>query len=307
MTPLLEEQIAAALETILPLTVYPVILPRTPDYPAVTYHRRDYEIKNDQWSMNPLYLASVEGSRSLFQVVIYAPTYTECAHLLREVKTALEAVPGMILDSINDGYEWKQEVYAIVTEWAVWGDLDTPTESSASPEQWPDLQPFILAMLEDLTTSYSDRVSTIGLHNPQTRGLSTPALVLDINSISVGEDLGDDRHPLQVSWALHCLFPQKQDGLISPVASMAAELVGYLRWQKWHQGDRMDYPKNINATRGTLWPGLYSQWIVSWDQTVYPTTDEEPEITADAAVSWTPQTGPEYADDYEKLPRETCP
>lgn len=305
---LIEEQIAAALETVLPGQAWPVILPQNPDYPAITYHRRDYEVKAEQWSLNPLMLRNADGPRSLFQVVIYATPYTLCATLLRQVKAALETVPGLILDSVRDGYEFEQDVFATLTTWAVWGDLET--QSFSDPGDWPLVQPAVDAILATLGNDFGDRVPTLRFHDPADRELVTPALVLDLESFEIGEDPGDGRTPAQARWTIHCLMPQSAEGSEVLVRSMAAEVFARVRFNKWNLGADVDYPDTVNADEGRLWPGLHGHhhWTVSWDQVLYLVLEddtEEPFCPDDCYSSFEPATGETFEDDYTLL-EPTC-
>lgn len=303
---LIEEQIAAALDTVLPGQAWPVILPQNPVYPAITYHRRDYENKADQWSLNPLLLRGADGPRSTFQIVIYAHPYTEAAHLLRQAKAALETVPGLKLDSVQDGYEFEQMVYAIITEWTIWGDLETTVQGL--PGDWPAVQPVVDAILADLTKSFGKRVETVRFHDPSQRTLVTPALVLDLESFDLGAFPGDGRTPTRARWVLHCLMPQTPDGSEIRVRSMAAELFARVTFNKWQLGVAVDFPQNVEASQATLWPGLYghNHWTVSWDQVLYIDTGKEdplppPICPDDAYVSFTPAIGADHEPDYELL------
>lgn len=304
---LIEEQIAAALETVIPEQAWPVILPQNPHYPAITYHRLNYEIKSDQWSLNPLQLRNANGPRSLFQVVIYANPYTLCARLLREVKAALETVPGMQLDSVQDGYEFEQNVYAIITEWTVWGDLETRIQDN--PGDWPLVKPYADAILSSLTAHFFDRVATLRFHNPSYRPLVAPALILDLESFSLGEDPGDGRVPVQASWTLHCLMPQSAEDSEILVRSLAAEVFALVQFNKWQMGKEIDFPENLDASQGTLWPGLHghTHWTVSWDQMIYVTLkkDTTPPFCPDECYSsFEPATGETFEECYELIEPE---
>lgn len=309
MTDLIEKQIADALETVLPNDTWPVILPQNPVYPAVTYHRRDYQRQADQWSMNPLLLRSADGPNSLFQVVVYSKLYTDAANLLRSVKSALEGVPGLQLDSVQDGYEYEQQVFAIITEWRIWGDLETST-TETTPE-WLKIQPFIDAIVNDITATFDDRTKYIGMHTPTLRNLPTPAIVLDMEQMEPGIDPGDGRTALDSSLSLHCLIPQIKTGAEIQVRSMAAEVAQRVNYNKWGLGDAINYPENLTSNQDTLSPGAsgYTHWVVSWNQTLYITPDRPdpvPEFLPDECYSsFEPAVGEDFEDDYELL-EPTC-
>lgn len=299
---MIEEEIKSALTTVLP-NVYPVILPRTPDYPAATYHRRDYSETNDNWGT--LMLSTAEGALSIFQVVIYAETYTQAARLLRDVKQALETVPGLLLDSVQDGFEWQQNVFAIVTEWAVWGDLENEGTTD-TVMAWNTLQPFTDAVLLNLTKTFSDRINTIRLHDPQIRKLITPALVLDVVEIEDGKTTCDDRSPVIVNFALHCLFPQSSN-MIASVAGMTADIIGYLRYQKWGLGARVNMPENLQAKRAAVRPNAYGQWIITWQQMLYLGTEDDPVCTTKKPYSsYVPKTGTPHEKNYIPVVEPLC-
>ncbi|WP_252180226.1 hypothetical protein [Endozoicomonas sp. 4G] len=307
---LIEEQIAAALDTVIPDQAWPVILPQNPEYPAITYHRLNYEIKSDQWSLNPLQLRNANGPRSLFQVVIYAHPYTLCAKLLREVKAALETVPGMQLDSVQDGYEFEQSIYAIITEWTVWGDLETRIQDD--PGDWPLVKPYADAILSNLTAHFTDRVTTLRFHDPAQRPLVAPAIILDLESFALGEDPGDGRVPVQASWTLHCLMPQSAENSEILVRSLAAEVFALVQFNKWQLGKETDFPENLDASQGTLWPGMHghNHWTVSWDQMLYVTlkADSTPPFCPDECYSsFEPATGETFEECYELIEPEETP
>ena len=300
---MIEEDIKAALTTVLNY-VYPVVLPRNPDYPAATYHRRDYSETNDNWGT--LMLSTAEGALSIFQVVIYAETYTEAAGLLRDVKQALETVPGLLLDSVQDGYEWQQNVFAIVTEWAVWGDLEeTITENPLLT--WTTLQPLLDAMLQKFNETFKDRVNTIRFHDPQIKKLITPALILDITDIEDGKSTIDDNlSPVYISFSLHCLFPQTKN-MMSNVAGMTADLIDFLRYNKWGQKSQIYMPANIQAKRAAIRPNAYGQWVISWQQLIYLGSKEQDFcVEAEPYQSYKPDIGLAHKDDYIPVKGENC-
>ena len=82
---------------------------QNPDYPAITFHRKEVQRTTGTDSRNALALQNADGELSEFQVVIYDRSYMAAALMLRQVREALEPI-GMVLESAADGYEYEQNV-----------------------------------------------------------------------------------------------------------------------------------------------------------------------------------------------------
>ena len=95
--------------------------------------------------------------------------------------------------------------------------------------------------------------------------------------------------------------------MVPNVASMAADVMNHVRYNKWDQKDRVNMPENIQAERASVRPGVYAQWVITWEQLVY-LGKEEPEFCIDAEpyYSHAPDIGPEHENDYVPVEVPVC-
>ena len=299
--PIIEQQISDALNTVLPDSVYPVLLPQGPTYPAISYHRKDYRRAGGSDSRNPLAIQSADGEQSEFQIVIYDRVYTDAARLLRQVKTELETI-GLTLESVADGYEFEQNVFSIITEWSVWGDL---AENNTLPlGDWDSLKPFVSGVLSCLSDQFDADTATIRFQSPTEHKLMTPALVLDIESMATGTDPGDGMTALELSPVIHCCLPVAAPDSLIRVRSLAADVIRAIAYQSFTPD--CDLPSDISATAADTWPGRYGfhRWAVNWrqqiiiGQSIWP---DDCNVPTNPRYSWKPAIGTDHEPDYQPL------
>ena len=246
-----EQKIVDALSKVLPDAVWPVVLPQDPAYPAFSFNRINYELKSESPDLNPLKLNAGTGNKSTFQMVIYAKQYTKCAALLRQAKQAMES-EGLVLESVEDGYEFEQLVFVIVTEWSIWGELEADNRKPAN--QYPVLAKITKAIIQTLKDNF-ECIPCIELYHPNKRQLTTPALILETESLAMGASLGDGRTPLRISFVLHCLMPAgTDDANLQGLAALVCQLIYQNTWQQ----DNLSFPDNSLSNAAVL-AGLYTK------------------------------------------------
>ena len=297
-----EQKIVDALSKVLPDAVWPVVLPQDPAYPAFSFNRINYELKSESPDLNPLRLNTGTGNKSTFQMVIYAKQYTKCAALLRQAKQAMES-EGLVLESVEDGYEFEQLVFVIVTEWSIWGELEADNRKPAN--QYPVLAKITKAIIQTLKDNF-ECIPCIELYHPNKRQLTTPALILETESLAMGASLGDGRTPLRISFVLHCLMPEgTDDANLQGLAALVCQLIYQNTWQQ----DNLSFPDNFSIIPAAGFPSEFgfSRWTVAWQQTLYMgqsiwADDDAPVPGSKGVLAGTGKaTGPDFVNEYEEV------
>ena len=259
---LIEQQLAAALLPLVNDRAYPITLPQNTDYPALTFHRVDTRETEEDYRLSPLKLRRARGMKSLFQVVIWSKKYSDCARLLRQCKTTLEALDGVYLENAADGYEHELQLYTCVTEFAVWCDLDSGQSPSGSSGQ---LNAVVDAVAHTLKTNLPEQ--DIAPYNPLERTLPLPAIRIDLNSLQLDEETGNGLLPAKCEFVAWCCCPS----VGHQAAEVAARVLETIRFNHWGLGADVSHPANLTARPAEFRPGQagFSTWVVSWEQTVY--------------------------------------
>lgn len=172
------------------------------------------------------------------------------------------------------------------------------------------------AMLADLRAHYLDRVETIAaydlfsdLDDQDRQPVTTPALLIGIESIDPGEDDGTGRQPLQLTFSAHCILSFRTSGHQLELREFAADLLAHVRYNRWGYPGAVHAPVALSAQPGEFQPGLagYDSWLATWEQTIYVGPDLWAGGIAPQEV-WlgiAPKIGADHVEDY--FPIDTPP
>ena len=293
---LIEQELAAALAPLVDNRAYPTALPQNSDYPALTFHRVDAQEVEEDYRLSPLKQRRARGMKSLFQVVAWSKTYSDCATLLRQCKNTLENITGVYLESCSDGYEHELQLYTCVMEFAVWCDLDseeTPVGESGQLSQ-------VMSAIESEISKQLPDID-VARYNPQARQLKAPAIRLDINGIKPDTDRGDGRFAARCEFVALCSFA---NGTME-APQIAAQLLDLIRYNHWLLGAGVNHPEQLKAQPADFRPGKsgFESWVVSWEQTVYLGEPEPNDgvLPDTVMVGIDPDIGAEHEDKYEQI------
>lgn len=114
---MIEKDVKAALSTLCGGRVYPVLLPQSPTYPAITYMCVGVDA---DYSMGGLSSKPVE--RRQIQIDIWGETYDAAKGIAYAAHGIMAASTGFmaILENETDGYEPEVEIFHVTQEYACW-------------------------------------------------------------------------------------------------------------------------------------------------------------------------------------------
>lgn len=133
------------------------------------------------------------------------------------------------------------------------------------------------AIAEAIAAHFGDNINTVAWYEQgetetgQPLPITTPAIILEIESADEGDDAGDDRAPLLCHLTAYCILGQQTPQLQIQVREFAAQLFAKVRKNKWNLGHDVSFPGGITLGPGKFNPEKsgYDSWFVSWDQTLY--------------------------------------
>ena len=168
------------------------------------------------------------------------------------------------------------------------------------------------AIIADLTERYADRVYTIAAYDPfpekngaERLPITTPALLLDVESIDEGEEDGTDRQPLRLTITLHCILSFRTSDTQLELREFAADVAARVRHNRWGLNAAVDHPQAINAQPGEFVPEQagYDSWRVTWEQQVYVGVNiwAGGQLPEEIYLGIAPKIGPEHVDDYFRV------
>ena len=101
--------------------------------------------------------------------------------------------------------------------------------------------------------------------------LTTPAVLVEIESMRVGELNGEGKTPVVLSVALHCVLGHSTPNLEMEVRNFAAQVMNFLRNQYFDMPDALEAPQNLHAMPGDFKPGKsgFESMVVTYEQTLY--------------------------------------
>jgi hypothetical protein len=173
------------------------------------------------------------------------------------------------------------------------------------------------AVKNTLTTYFAGIVNTVIWYEQgendkgQPLPITTPAIILEIESADEGDDLGDNRAPFLAHLTAYCILGQQTQDLQTQVRTFAGQLFSKVRKNKWGLGINVSFPGGITMGPGKFDPEAtgYESWFVSWDQTLWLDTsiwDTTEIIPTEVYWSWSPDIGIPHEDDYELVPFDSA-
>ena len=105
----------------------------------------------------------------------------------------------------------------------------------------------------------------------QPKPIKTPAIILEVESFSPGDDVGDGRTPLDCQITANCILGRSTPDLQIQTSNFAAQFLSNARNNKWGLARDASFPSSFTAGPGKFDPEKngYESWFVSWDQTFY--------------------------------------
>lgn len=167
------------------------------------------------------------------------------------------------------------------------------------------------AMVATITAHFDDRIQTVAAYNPAwDTPLNTPAVLLELENFSEGQDLADGRVPLRCRFTAHCVLSWETPSIQMEIRNFGAEFFQLLRRNRWGlEKDAISNPDGADAGEGEFQPKQdkkpgFESWAVSWEQTVYVGADEwETAYPLPTAVflGWSPEIGPDNVEKYVEI------
>lgn len=134
------------------------------------------------------------------------------------------------------------------------------------------------AMVAVLSAAYRDKVNTVAAYDPfpdlddqERQPLTTPAILLELQSIGEGEADGTDRQALRLDLTAHCILSLRTEQVQLELREMATDVLNRIRHERWGLAGAVQQPTALAAQAGEFAPGLagYDSWQVTWEQTIY--------------------------------------
>jgi hypothetical protein len=174
------------------------------------------------------------------------------------------------------------------------------------------------AMLDDLREHYLDRVQTIEAYDPcpaaddqERQPLTTPAILLELESIDPGDEDGTERHALRLTWAAHCVLSFRTAQVQLELREFVADLLWHVTYNRWGLSGAVREPQALSSQPGEFVPGIagYDTWIVRWEQIVFVGPDVWAGGIAPTEIWFgiAPKIGAAHVDDYWLIDAEDLP
>jgi hypothetical protein len=176
------------------------------------------------------------------------------------------------------------------------------------------LTDFHAAIAAAIATHFGDNINTTLWYqqaedaNGQALPVTTPAVILEIESADEGEDAGDDRAPLLCHISAYCILGQQTSDLQIQTRSFAAQLFALVRKNKWGLGHDVSFPGGITLGPGKFDPEKtgYDSWFISWDQTLFlgaDVWDSSAILPTEIWLHQAPEIGLPFENDYDRVDR----
>lgn len=100
--------------------------------------------------------------------------------------------------------------------------------------------------------------------------LNTPAVLIEVESMSMGELDGEGKTPLLLNMALHCVLGHTTPNIELEVRDFASQVIIFMRNQFLSMPDSLKAPQNLQALPGEFRPGKggYDSFTVTYEQVV---------------------------------------
>lgn len=141
--------------------------------------------------------------------------------------------------------------------------------------------------------------------DPVAKEQTVPAIILDLEEMTEGEDQGDDRFPLECSMIAYCLMSADTPDYLLASKDFAREVMQHVRQNNWDL-ENVELPEALEAAPADFSPGRagYECWAVTWTQTFYFGEDiwksDLPTPTT-IKFSYSPEIGTAHEEDYNEL------
>ncbi len=174
------------------------------------------------------------------------------------------------------------------------------------------LQSFHQAILDKMSAKYPV-CRTVDAYWPYDRPeagegwkVKTPALLLDIESLGMGDDCGDGRLGIDCDIALHCLLSVQTPNVDVEIRAFAAAVMQAVYYNRWGLAADLTTPDNLAAMPSEIVKpkGGFEAWSVIWSQTLYPGEgiwDGEGVIPTEIWLGFAPEIGEGHEPDYRPV------
>jgi len=101
--------------------------------------------------------------------------------------------------------------------------------------------------------------------------LATPAILIEVEGMTVGKLNSMGKTPLNLSMALHCVLGHGTPNLELEVRNFASQVMNLLTNQYFNLPDLLEAPQNISAQPGEFKPGKsgFDSFVVTFEQVIY--------------------------------------
>ncbi len=169
----------------------------------------------------------------------------------------------------------------------------------ASVRQWHE------AILAALRTEFKNQKVTVAAYAPTASTLQTPALLLEMEDGTLGNDTGDGRTALSCRLTLHALLSLQTDDVDLAIRDFATAVLLFTRYQQWGLKN-VSAPAQLAMGQGHFQTGDlgYESWYVTWEQTIYLGESRwhtDGLYRGPIRLGLDPQTGKGHEGDYEPL------
>ena len=303
---MIEQELYSALAPLVSDRAYPVVLPKGPTFPAITFHRADGDWRTQE-TPGLLRAMQLTGYRSVFQVVVWGEQYSHCAELLRQVVNATGNIEGLTLEGAVDGYdsETGKGLYTSIIEFYAWDDIRFT--SSPPDATLPDhiLQPYFSGVVNGVSEYFGKRLQLSGMYSEHQwkKSVGLPAILVEPVITGKGETRGDGSLPVTCRFDAFCMVSPGHDQR-ERAQALAVEMAGLVDLNHWGLGRKVGHPETPRFEQYTTRPDSsgFEAWVVSWEQElyIYPPEDED-QIPDTLYASNLPETGDTYKDQYRQL------
>lgn len=123
---------------------------------------------------------------------------------------------------------------------------------------------------QQLTAAFDSQLQTVEDYRISDT-LKTPAILIEMESMSVGTLNGEGKTPLNLNMALHCILGHSTENIELEVRDFAAQVLNLMRNQYLEMPDIVDAPQNLQAQPGELKPGKggFDSFVVTYEQVLY--------------------------------------
>ncbi len=169
-----------------------------------------------------------------------------------------------------------------------------------------ELKQLQVAVKQAIETEFDSIVKTVELYGDSLESVNTQAVIISMDNADEGNDIGDERVPVQCDFSALCLLGFSTANVQLEIREFALQLFTLVRQNKWNLGTAVSFPENLSIQPGPFDPEKngYESFIVSWQQTVYvgPSVwDASGVMPTEVNLGWLPKVGSGFEADYEQI------